>query len=295
MLAAALSVLTLVSGVPSTAADPVDAAFTANGPYATTTGVVTIGGHATYDLFTPSNYRALPFASPIITWGNGTGASPGMYSTLLNHFSSYGFTVIASTLPNTGSGREIDAAAHYLVAQDGQKDSPFFHHLNVREVAAVGHSQGATGVVRAAVADPALITTVITFSLPAEIYSLPNPDCATSADCTPKPWLLTQPIFFISTLGPEDAFIANPAVEHLDFDDVPRHAAMGVIFQSGSKDADHSSIQNTAAGGDPQGELGYPTAWLEYQLLGNAKAAKAFTGANPELEHNSDWFFTAIK
>jgi hypothetical protein len=28
--------------------------------------------------------------------------------------------VIASTLPDTGSGNEIDAAAHYLVAQDSQ-------------------------------------------------------------------------------------------------------------------------------------------------------------------------------
>ncbi len=295
MLAAALSVLLVGLGVPSLAANPVDAAFTANGPYATTTGVVTIGGQATYDLFTPSNYRSLPFTSPIITWGNGTSATPGMYSTLLTHFASYGFTVIASVLPNTGSGREIDAAAHYLVSQDSQKNSPFFQHLNVHKVAAVGHSQGATGVVRAAVADPALITTVITFSLPAEIYSLPNPDCPTSAACTPKPWLLPHPIFFISTLGPEDAFIANPAVEKLDFDEVPGHAAMGVIFQSGNKSADHSSIQNTGAGGNPQSELGYPTAWLEYQLLGNAVAAKAFTGSHPELEHNTDWPISAIK
>ena len=36
---------------------------------------------------------------------------------LLRHLASYGFTVIASTLPNTGSGREIDAAAHYLVTR----------------------------------------------------------------------------------------------------------------------------------------------------------------------------------
>ena len=40
-------------------------------------------------------------------------------SVLLSHLASYGFTVIASTLPNTGSGNEIDAAAHYLVAQNG--------------------------------------------------------------------------------------------------------------------------------------------------------------------------------
>src|SRR5260370_42368061 len=31
------------------------------------------------------------------------------------------------------------------------------------------------------------------------------------------------------------------------------------------------------------GELGYATAWLEYQLRGNVTAAAAFTGAHPEL------------
>jgi hypothetical protein len=35
--------------------------------------------------------------------------------------------------------------------------------------------------------------------------------------------------------------------------------------------------------------LGYATAWLEYQLRGNATAAGAFTGAHPELASNTDW------
>ena len=56
-----------------------------------------------YDLFYPRHYAALGFKSPIVTWGNGTGGTPGNVSTLLRHFASYGFTVIASTLGNTGS------------------------------------------------------------------------------------------------------------------------------------------------------------------------------------------------
>ena len=57
---------------------PVQAAFAPPGPYATTTGTVTDAtGTAIYDLFYPSNYAALGFNSPIVTWGNGTGADPG--------------------------------------------------------------------------------------------------------------------------------------------------------------------------------------------------------------------------
>src|SRR6185437_4961936 len=106
--------------VPS--AFPVRAAFAAPGPYATTTGTAT-AGPAAYDLYYPSSYAALGFQSPIVTWGNGTGGSPAQVSVLLRHLASYGFTVIASTLPNTGSGREIDAAAHYLAAQNGVASS----------------------------------------------------------------------------------------------------------------------------------------------------------------------------
>jgi pimeloyl-ACP methyl ester carboxylesterase len=207
----------------------------------------------------------------------------------LSHLASYGFTVIASTLPNTGSGHEIDAAAHYLVAQDTAMGSVFQNHLDVNEVAAVGHSQGAGGAVRAATNDPALIKTVLTFSLPNPIWAAPNPDCPTAADCTADPAALTQPVFFVSTHGFWDSIIASPATETSFFLSTTVHAALGIILASDGKPADHASIQDTADGGNPGGFLGYATAWLEYHLRGNATAAGAFTGAHPELVSNTNW------
>ena len=275
---------------------PVQAAFTPTGPYATTTGTVTDAtGTAIYDLFYPSNYAALGFKSPIVTWGNGTGGTPAKVSTFLNHLASYGFTVIASTLPNTGSGNEIDAAARYLVAQDGATGSVFHSHLAVNKVAAVGTSQGATGAVRAATNDPALIKTVMTFSEPNPIWAAPNPDCPTAADCTADPAALTQPVFFVSTHGFWDSIIASPATEKAFFLSVTVHAALGIILNSDGKPADHASIQDTADGGNPGGFLGYATAWLEYQLRGNTTAAGAFTGAHPELVSNTNWPGSAAK
>jgi hypothetical protein len=47
--------------------------------------------------------------------------------------------------------------------------------------------------------------------------------------------------------------------------------------------------------GNPAGELGYATAWLEYQLRGDATAAGAFTGAHPELVSNTNWPGSATK
>jgi len=296
-LAAALALATLTGAARQAAvSDPVQAAFTPPGPYATTTGTVTdASGAAVYDLFYPSDYPALGFQSPIVTWGNGTGGSPAKVSVFLRHLASYGFTVVASTLPNTGSGNEIDAAAHYLVAQDSAPGSVFRGHLNVNEVAAVGTSQGATGAVRAATHDPALIRTVMTFSEPNPIWAAPNPDCPTAADCTADPAALTVPVFFISTYGFWDSIIASPATERGFFLSTSVHAALGIILDSDGKPADHVSIENAADGGNPGGFLGYATAWLEYQLRGNATAGAAFTGAHPELVANTDWPGSAVK
>src|SRR5215469_9669706 len=213
-LSAALT-LTLVTGITACHPGhhghyPIQAAFTRPGPYATTTGTVTDpAGSVIYDLFYPRHYAALGFRSPIITWGNGTTGRPAMVSTLLGHLASYGFTVIASTSGWTGSGTQIDAAAHYLAAQDTATGSVFYQKLNVHKVAAVGHSQGAGGAVRAATNDPALITAVLTFSLPNTFWARPNPGCSPRPNCVPNPAALTQPVFFISTYGPFDSFIAS--------------------------------------------------------------------------------------
>jgi hypothetical protein len=256
--------------------------------------VTNASGTAVYDLFYPSDYAALGFQSPIVTWGNGTGGTPAAVSVFLRHLASYGFTVIASTLPNTGSGNEIDAAARYLVAQDSVPGSVFHGHLNVNEVAAAGVSQGATGAVRATTNDPALIKTVLTFSEPNPIWAAPNPDCPTAADCTAHPAALTRPVFFISTHGFWDSIIASPATERAFFHSTSVHAALGIIRNSDGKPADHTSIENPP-GGNPGGLLGYATAWLEYQLRGNATAAGAFTGPHPELVSNTNWPGSATK
>lgn len=290
-----------MSDAPSPAATdqaqfPVDAAYTRPGPYAVATGAVTAEpGDVIYRLYRPADYAALEFKSPIVTWGNGTDATPDVYSTLLRHLASYGYTVIASTLGNTGSGRQIGAAARYLVAQAATPGSAFDGNLDTSHVAAVGHSQGAGGATRAATHDPALITTLMTFSLPNTIWVAPNPDCPTREDCMFNPAQLTHPVFFISTHGLEDLVIASPETETAFYNSTTTQAALGIIQNSGGSPADHDSIQNVADGGNPRGELGYATAWLAYQLRGDATAAAAFTGPHPELTSNPNWPCSATK
>jgi len=258
---------------------PVEAAFTPPGPYATTTSTVTDGaGNAIYDIYYPEDYAALGFQSPIVTWGNGTDATPPEYTTLLSHLASYGFSVIATTSRTTGNGVEIGDAAHYLVAQAGTAGSVFYGNLDVNRVAAVGHSQGAGGATRAALNNPALIKTLMTFSLPIT-YWLNGPSIGQ----------LARPAFLTSTHGIWDSVIAPPVIERIFYETLTGPATLGIILESDGKRADHASIVDPAYGGNPGGELGYATAWLAYQLRSDPTAAAAFTGAHPELVANTNW------
>lgn len=292
VLATVMIAFGLVTGSASAATYPVETAYSATGPYATTTGTATDSAGNTFRLYRPSDYATLGFDSPIVTWGNGTDATPEMYSRLLTHLASYGFTVIASTLTNTGSGNQIAAGARYLVAQNGVAGSVFEGNLDVAHVAAVGHSQGAGGATRAATNNPGLITTLMTFSLPNRMWVGANPNCPTAADCMYDPALLTQPTFLTSTNGLADALIASPATQKAFYNSIPGRAAVGIIQNSEGRAADHSAIQDRE---NPGGLLGYATAWLRYQLRGDTVAAGAFTGTQPEIVTNTNWPGSAVK
>jgi hypothetical protein len=100
------------------------------------------------------------------------------------------------------------------------------------------------GAGRAATNDPALIKTVMTFSEPDPIFSVPNPDCPTAADCTAHPAALTRPVFFISTYGFSDSIIASPATEKAFSLSTSVHAALGIILSSDGKPTDRTPIEN---------------------------------------------------
>lgn len=272
--------------------------------------IVSGPSRTTYQVFYPSDYPALGFKSPIIAWGNGTAAAPtsSFYPALVAQLVSWGFTVVAPDLANTGSGTEILAGARLMVAED-DLPGPFFHHLATDEIAAVGHSQGATGAIRAAAAGGSLIKTTMTFSLPwngqgprgssfsansgaPHGWSGPNQDCPTWQTCWPDPGALRQPTFLVSTHGALDAAIAPPVVEQCYLQELRAPSALGIVLDSpagSATRADHDAI--SAA---PSALLGYATAWLLYELRHDAGAAKAFTGAHPQLLTDSNWPGSAV-
>lgn len=252
---------------------PVEQRYADAGPEQVSTRMVTdpVSG-GTFALYHPSDLG--DSTHPVVTWGNGTGAGPRNYDTLLRHLASWGFVVIDSTNTQTGDGVDILAGATYVVRRNDARGDELRGRIDTTRVAAVGHSQGATGVLNATRLGDGLITTVIPIGLPTK---------ASGAGLAPFPADvdgLTGPVFYIA--GGLDLIICPPSGI---VDAYQRTATPAAVATR--RGAEHILL--------PQAVTGYLTAWLRYQLADDQVAASAFTGPAPELNRNLLWTDQAEK
>ena len=241
-----------------------------------------------YDLYYPTTLGAGGFKHPILTWGNGSFGKPSQVAYLLNHMASWGFVVIASEDPMTGSGQTILDAAKFLVSANSNSASIFFNKLDVSEIGAFGHSQGAGGAINALIKSGGLIKTVIPIELPAQIWCAFPPCLDTSS-------LTTGSVFFID--GSLDIPISPPtqppgttgeqSIEAY-YNAVPNSAAKvkGTLIGPSHNDVTgqpdcKTAVQPCVKG--VYGYLGYPTAWMMYQLQNDNYAHGAFTSGTGEM------------
>src|SRR5690606_30904379 len=106
---------------------------------------------------------------PIIAWGNGACAnSPWEHINFLSEVSSHGFLVVAiGPIPaegEKGSGRstssQLTDAIDWAIAQNNDKNSPYFNKLDVKKIAVSGMSCGGLQTLEVS-ADPRISTIVV--------------------------------------------------------------------------------------------------------------------------------------
>lgn len=263
------ALLAAVSLAVPAASATVEQRFAATGPATVATTTV----DTRFVIIHPADLGAT--RHPIVTWGNGSNATPAQYTGLMRHLASWGFVVIASASTTTASGAEMLAAVEHLRAADEDPASPFAGRLATDRVAAAGHSQGAGGAARAALARPDLIHAAVTVN---------PPDAAWIPDAE-EPDLSRVGVPVLLVTGARDLWVSPPRTLTWYYDRIP-----GTVTRAALLAADHNTIQG--AGG---GYLGYLTAWLRWQLTGDGTAAPAFTGADPELLRNPAWTNRAVK
>jgi hypothetical protein len=106
-------------------------------------------GPSTATIFYPSDMSD-NCPHPIVSWANGTGVTGSQtYAFFNNNAASWGIVVAAADNPNSagpnfvgGGGPYNKAGIDYLLKQNNDSTSPFYHHLSTR-AGVSGHSQGA--------------------------------------------------------------------------------------------------------------------------------------------------------
>lgn len=213
---------------------------------------------------------------PLISWGNGTDATPDRYKEILTHLASWGFIVIDSYSKTTGTGKEIITAIEYLKDQNQQVNSLFYQKVNVDQIGVAGHSQGSTGVINAHTnfKDGSLIKTIVSIALPDLKYCDPEDVYDTTRIQVP----------FLIMGGTRDFLISPLSSNQLALQHTSKHTP---VMMGIAKGAAHTAIE-----GDGGNHRGYLTAWMSYHLLGNQEAKKAFYSNNDkdaEMIHNPNW------
>jgi len=247
-----------------------------------------------FDLWLPYRAGGGTVKHAVLSWGNGTAAAPEQYDHLLRHWASWGFIVVATRQPDTGTGREILDAATFVVQQGRRPGSPLYGRVDAGHIGAAGHSQGATGVLNALRDGRGLIKTAVPLELPSRTFCSDPEHCADSSE------LSSGSVFYVN--GSLDVLISpsrqprgqgglrsNEAYYTATPDTLPKLWAT-------LKGVDHNDVQ-----GQPDclpgaalcnhgvyGFLGYPTAWLMDTLQGDARAHQAFISGSGEIFSQPD-------
>ena len=276
---------------------PIELKYYADGPWAVT---AQIGGGCCdssgnkFDLYYPTDLARDGSTHPILTWGNGTKARPGQYDYFLKHLASWGFVIVGTEDQNTGPGQTIVDAAKFMIAENGNSSSIFFNRLNLKQIGALGHSQGATGAINAMIKSGGTIKTVIAIELPKQFF------CSSPINCTDTKSLTAGSIFFID--GSNDGI--SPPTQHswesgeqsiqAYYDAAPAGIAklkgtligpdhLDLIGQPDCSTDRAPMLAQFMCRNGVYGYLGYPTAWLMAQLQGDTYAAGAFTTGTGEI------------
>lgn len=221
---------------------------------------------------------------PVLVWGNGACTnSPWEHYKFLNEIASHGFLVIATghipmeevpyNGPRSTSEQQLQSV-DWAIAQNADKESPFYGRIDVDAIAAAGMSCGGLQTLDNS-ADPRFKTLMIMnsglFTNPAgAMPGMPMPE-------KDKLQNIKVPVIYILG-GEEDIAYGNGMDDFFRLKNVPAIAANFPVGHGGTYRQPHG------------GEFTVPAlAWLQWQLQGNEEAAKMFTGSPCGLAQREGW------
>lgn len=288
---------------PNYPTKPIELHYYAAGPWAVS---VAIGAECCdsagdkFDLYYPTNLGQNGFHHPILTWGNGTNSLSGNYTFFLKHMASWGFVIIAAQDKNSGAGQTILDGANFLIAANSNSASIFFNKLDVTQVGSFGHSQGATGALNALIKSLGTIKTVMPIELPGQQF------CGNPLNCADTSHLSQGSIFLLDgsldfPISPPTQLASATGLQSIFayYNATPAGIVKVKGSLNGPTHCDVQGVPNCTPTTVPcflgvYGYLGYPTAWMMFQLQNDNFAHGAFVNGTGEMfSETKNWQLVA--
>ncbi len=221
---------------------------------------------------------------PVLVWGNGACTnSPWEHINFLSEIASHGFIVVATGFiplngeryrgPQSTSAQQIEGI-DWVFKVNEDPSSIYYHKLDTKNIALAGMSCGGLQTLDNC-QDPRLKTIMICNS---GLFS--DPSTAVPGMPMPAKEKLLQihtPVMYLLG-GPEDIAYANGMDDFHRINHVPAFAANYPVGHGGTYAKPHGGEFAIIA-----------TAWLEWQLKGDAKAGAMFLGNPCGVAQREGW------
>ena len=225
-----------------------------------------------YTIYYPAELETENRTYPMILVVNGTGGKATKYEPEFELYASWGFITVGTQDKGTGSGQTTVATLRYMLEQNENPDSVFYHKIDLDNIGITGFSQGGAAVFN-----------VLTkygeasfFKAAAPLSPVSEHTAETTTDYPYDSADVKCPIMILAgTSGEFETEIVIPLSElNRQYDKIttPKVMARRVGM-------DHDHMMYSAGG--------YVIAWFRWQLMGDEEAAKAFVGETPELLYNA--------
>ena len=241
-----------------------------------------------HTIFVPQDLSAFNEENPlpVLVWGNGACYnSPFEHYLFLNEIASYGYIVVATGYipleevpfdfesPRSTTDQQIESI-DWVIAQNADKDSPYYNKIDVQAIALAGMSCGGLQTLYNC-ADSRIKTLMVCNS---GLFS----DASTAMPGMPMPTkdklneIHTSVMYMLG--GESDIAYGNGMDDFSRINHVPACATNLPVGHGGTYAQPHGGEYSIVA-----------TAWLEWQLKGNQEAAKMFKGEDCELSKREGW------
>jgi len=221
---------------------------------------------------------------PIIAWGNGACFnSPWEHVNFLNEVASHGFLVIAiGTMPveegeqerGRSASKQLLDAIDWAIAQNKDKNSPYFNKIDTKKIAVSGMSCGGLQTLEVA-PDPRISTIVVCNS---GLFTNPRGGMPgmPQMDKEHLQRIHTPTLYLLG--GKSDIAYENGMDDYRRINHVP-------VFV-GNMDVGHGGTYSQPYGGE---FARVATHWYKWQLKNDREAGKLFTGNPCGLSQSEVW------